>query len=291
MSLTERVYKVSELKLDNFVFGEPKQNQKTRLVQVSLTYNDPELGPVKPFIQTPIVNAPFGIQIDEFDGKKKTSITISYKGYQDDSNPKMTAFYNFMDGLNQKVFDYAHKNSMALFKKKCSKEILENNYTHMIRWSKDKETRERSTKYAPNTRLNFRTQFESDEYEVGVLDESKKQINSSEIESTLSRKGMMMICVIELNSMWISGGKAFGLSLSAKTIRLAKQNRLPKFAVRSDSDNESDDEDEVTNSDVTREATVFENNLDDDDDEEEEESDSDEGEINDAMSKTSVTKK
>lgn len=281
MSLTEKVYKVSELDANRFVFGEPKQNQKTRLVQLSLTYNDPNDGPVKPFIQSPIVTAPFGIQVDEFDGNKKTSMSISYKGYNDDKNPKMIAFYNLMNTLNTNVFEYAHKNSQQLFKKKCSKEILENNYTSLIKWSKDKETGERSTKYAPNTKLNFRKKYESEEYEVDVFDESKQKIKSGDIESVLSRKGLSMVCLIDLTSMWISGGgKGFGLSLAAKNIRLARQNRLADYAIRSDSDlDDEDDDDEITTSDVKQET----NNSGDDSNEDE--SESEEDEINDAMNK------
>ena len=158
MSQIYETYLWSDFNVSNIHFDKPKIPAKgdttTKSTTIKMLYKDPEKGLVNPTILCPSVKCPYGLQKygpAEYGSKWGPQISISYTDYKTDSN--MKGFYNFVNKLNDSVFNYLLQNSTKLFKKKLSKDALECYYTSLIKHNLDSETG--LDKWPPTTNLTI----------------------------------------------------------------------------------------------------------------------------------------
>ena len=111
----------------------------------------------------------------------------------------------------------------------------------MVKYSKDKETGEVITKYAPTLKFKVQRHSTTNDIQTDVYDHNKNQIE--EVEETLSVKGLNLKMLINPTVFWVSGGK-FGLSWAVKQIKIDKSSAIKGYAFMSDSDDEQDEQDE-----------------------------------------------
>tara|TARA_B100001248_G_C27393588_1_gene463970 strand:- start:2008 stop:2898 length:891 start_codon:yes stop_codon:yes gene_type:complete len=266
MSYPTAVYKADDLNLDNIKFSEPRINPKMGTKMIGVLYNDPATNMLtKPLIQTPALASLFGIRTDSYeDGPAKTTLTMSLKGM--DENEKIMGFHNLFSGLDDLMIKYAHDNTQSLFKKKCSDEVIRDKHTPLVKYSKDKETGEIITKYAPTIKFKVPRNTSTGDITTLVFDYKKNVIE--DIEEALSVKGLNLQLLVEPTVMWVSGGK-FGMSWTVKQIRMGKQTRITGYAFKPDSDDEEEEEDNqeenFQNEDENIQNSDAEVNSDDDD--------------------------
>jgi len=236
---TER-YTIDEINVNNLSYSEPRTNPKIGSKMIGVLYNDPTKGLVKPLIQTPQLASLFGISSNSFDdGPVKTTLTVSFKGM--DENPKIMSCFNFYSGVDQSMIKYVSTNDQKLFKKKCSVDVINDKHSTLVRYSKDKETGEINTKWAPNINFKIPRKTDSGEITTLVFDHNKEPIEN--IEEVLSTKGLYVKLLVEPTVFWVSGGK-FGMSWTARQILVGKRSVIKGFAFKAESDDDDEDDDD-----------------------------------------------
>ena len=179
-------------------------------------------------VQTPPMKAPFGMSVWE-DGKDvKYSLDLSFAGI--DGSPKLQAFYDMLDKLDNRLVDDGFENQSAWFKGKKygSREIVEALYTPMIKHAKDRKTGERTDKYPPTVKLTV--PFRDGAFTCDVFDSTRQPVDINEIQT----KGAQVTAIIKCAGIWFSGGK-FGASWRVVQMKVAPNDMsFSGFAFRTD---------------------------------------------------------
>ena len=85
--------------------------------------------------QTPKMVQAFELGADKRDdGSIAYSINLSFRG--DDDNIKLENFRKMLEQMDEHNITYATENSASIFGKKKSREVIEENYTPMVKYSK-----------------------------------------------------------------------------------------------------------------------------------------------------------
>lgn len=161
-------------------------------------------------LQTPMMVLPYGISefSDPNTGMKKYHIDLSFRG--EEENEVLSNFHDALAALDEYMIDSAVKNSVAWFKGKKSRAIIEELYTPVLKKSKDKETGEPNGKYPDTFKVKLRFDNESGEFNCRLYDSVTKDPVNVPPDVHLS-KGTKMTCIIRCNGVWFAGGR-FGLS-------------------------------------------------------------------------------
>lgn len=173
-------------------------------------------------LQTPSLQSPFGLNINDKNGPPKYDIQLALRGYED--HPKVKPFFAALSALDEYMVDYATKNSQALFKSKMSREVVQAFYTPTVRFGKDKEGN--PTPYPPNIKVAFKRNRDNGNFDCEFYDEKSardpnaKPIKGVPIEEMLVKK-VEVTAIIRCTGVWFAGGK-FGLSWKAVQMRLDK---------------------------------------------------------------------
>lgn len=245
-------------------YGQPKNLDNGGKI-INIYYDGAPL-----YIQTPVMNTPFGMTKWNIDGGDKCSIDLSLGNYQSDK--KMKHFHSLMEIIDKKLIEDGLTNSTMWFKKKITSEaIVEALYTPLIKYPKDKNTGEITDKYPPTFRVSI--PFKDNTYKCKFF-KDREEINIDMFETKRSKMVIIMQCV----GIWIAGGK-FGCTWKAVQVKVTPPPSIDNYAFN-DEDNtdqlvESDDEDEsyydkcrLNNDEDTRDEE--EDNIDDAKDEPEE---------------------
>jgi hypothetical protein len=178
----------------------------------------------KLMFQTPSLPSPFGLNVfDNKTGPLKHSIDLAMVGY-DEEGTKANEFYKAVAEIDEYMIDTATRNSKLWFKKECSREVVENNYTRSAKFGRDKEGNRSS--YPPNIKLNLRRKKDSEDFETDIFDaKSRTDPNAMPIRGVplkdLLLRRSEFTCLIECTSVWFAGDK-FGLSWRAVHMRIDK---------------------------------------------------------------------
>lgn len=171
-------------------------------------------------IQTPTLNAPFGISIwpGERGAPDKYTLDLSFAGRE--NTPGIQEFYDMLQNVSNFVLDSALENSNTWFKKKYpSRDVIEAIFNSNIRYSKDKTTGEISNAYPPTFKMNL--PYRDNHFTFPCYGTNRETINLMEILNQPSRgKGARVTAIMQLNSLWIVGGK-FGLTWKVSQLRIA----------------------------------------------------------------------
>ena len=193
-------------------------------------------------VQTPQMSAPFGMSMWDNDGKAapKYSLDLSFKGL--DASPKLQAFYDMLEHLDNRLVDHGYDNQNTWFKGKKygSREIVEALYTPVIKFAKDRDTGERTDKYPPTVKLSV--PFRDGNFSCDVFDSQRRQLDLNAVET----KGAAVTAIVQCTGVWFAGGK-FGISWRVIQAKISPNDMsFSGFAFMNDEnqdhDNNNDDD-------------------------------------------------
>lgn len=204
-----RIFKHSDISVDQINLGTPKVLDNGGKI-IGLYHKG------APFIMQ-TVNMPCLFGMKKWEGKDnmpdKYNIDVSFKNV--DSNPAVADFLNVMKDLDERLIQEGINNSSAWFKRKTdSRDVVEALYTPIVKYSKDKDTGDISTKYPPSVR--FQIPFKNGEFDCEAYDVNRNLVNLNNINT----KGMYMTAIIQCNGIWVAGGK-FGCNFKILQMRVA----------------------------------------------------------------------
>jgi hypothetical protein len=180
---------------------------------VYLSYNKGQ----RLILQTPEMVAPFGVSRWSADkgGPESLSIDLSFKNR--DSREKLETFYERLMALDKKLVDDGLENSQAWLKRRItSREVVENLYTPMVRFPKDRVTGEVIDKFPPTFKVKL--PMKDGKIIVDTYDSSRNRIDIDEIVDNL--KGARVTALIQCVGVWIAGGK-FGCSWKVLQLKVS----------------------------------------------------------------------
>lgn len=219
------------------LFSAPKQmDNGARNVYINYQHTNNNL-----IIQTPTLNAPFGISTwpGERGAPDKHTLDLSFAGKE--TTPAIQEFHDMLQNISNFVLDSALENSNTWFKKKYpSRDVVEAIFNSNIRYSKDKTTGEISNAYPPTFKMNL--PYRDGNFTFPCYGASRDPINLVDIMNQPSRgKGARVTAIMQLNSLWIVGGK-FGLTWKVSQLRIVMPQISSGYAFVPMAD-----DDEVTN--------------------------------------------
>merc|ERR1711907_761542 len=213
----------------NISFRPPKTlNNGGKMVQVG--YDGGMLN-----LQTPLMMLPYGISefSDPNTGMKKYHIDLSFRG--EEENEGLSNFHSALAALDEFMIESAVKNSVAWFKGKKVRPIIEELYTPVLKKSKDKETGEPNGKYPDTFKVKLRFDNESGEFNCRLYDSATKEPVNVPPDVHLT-KGTKMTCIIRCNGVWFAGGR-FGLSFRLEQGKVQQApGRITGYAFIDDDD-------------------------------------------------------
>jgi hypothetical protein len=231
------------------LFSSPKQmDNGARNIYINYQHTNNNL-----IIQTPTLNAPFGISTWPGDRSSPDKYTLDLSFAGRDTNPGIQEFYDMLQNISNFVLDSALENSNTWFKKKYpSRDVIEAIFNSNIRYSKDKVTGEVSNAYPPTFKLNL--PYRDNTFSFPCYGAKRESVNLFDIINQPSRgKGARVTAIMQLNSLWVVGGK-FGLTWRVNQLRIVLPQISSGYAFVP-----IDDDDDNDNSSINK------NGCDDDD--------------------------
>ena len=199
------------------------------------------------YLQTPEVTIPFDPNYfpdNANSGKYALKISLSNL----DENPQMKELHSKLGEIDEYLMKAAVENSKLWFKKpKLSLETVKELYTPLLKIHTDQETGEATGKWPDQ--FGFKIVMKNDKFpDLSIYDKDKNNFdinketdNPVDITSVIV-KGASIKAVLKCNGIWIANGK-FGCTWRAQQIRVkVPEGGLREYAILSDSEDESDDE-------------------------------------------------
>jgi hypothetical protein len=169
-------------------------------------------------VQTPVMYLPYGVNEGGYVDKnakidttkvenvdKKYDINLSFKGYEE--NTKISEFLNKLKDIETKIIDDAYEYREAWFKDDFdnNKSFLARLFTPMIKLHKDKATGKVVGRYPPTIRFKLPYDTKEEKFTFNSFNMNGEGIDLMDIITKL--KGGKSQLIVELNSIWFSGGK------------------------------------------------------------------------------------
>lgn len=183
-------------------------------------------------LQTPAMRAPFGISKWENDGAPaKFTLDMSFQGME--SSKSLQAFYDALEKMDARMIDDGFDNQATWFrgKKYTSKDIVEALYTPIVKHARDRETGERTDRYAPTMKVNV--PYKDGAFGCEVYDAKRNKIDLKNVET----KGSSVTAIVQCTGVWFVGGK-YGISFKAMQLKMDLDESVfhGSFAMRGDDD-------------------------------------------------------
>lgn len=245
------------LKADGIIVSDLElSDMKTMQNGAKLVYLNNK-GKQKIIIQTPEMKAPYGVSIYKpADGTvSKHSVSLSF----DMENEECKTLYDKMKEIEDMLFEAGKKNCKTwLGKANIKDELLEDRFSRIVSYFKDKETGEVSDRFPPT--MKFKLPLKGDSFDFPVFDDKRNEIkvNPENIEEIMS-KGFIGKFIIECTSIWFAGGK-YGCGWKVRQAKIKQQPKMDYYAF----DDEKKEEDTIHED---KQETLEEEELADSDDE------------------------
>lgn len=218
-------------------FSQPKQ-LTTGGKTIFVNYSGNQL-----LMQTPDMKTPFGVSVWPGDngGPDKYSLDLSFDGFE--SREPVRQFLDVVNVIDDRMINDAMENSQLWFKKKYpSKEVVVELYTKSLRHSKDRETGEVNTRYAPT--LKMALPIKDGRFQFPTYGDRRNELDLFEMVQSGSSKGARCRAIVHLSGVWIVGTK-FGLSWKVKQLQVCMNSKsLSKWAFQKTEEDASDEEPE-----------------------------------------------
>lgn len=222
--MAQSIIQWSKLEVADFVknlrVSEPRQNANGMGKSVNITYVDATGNAVRPVVQTPKLQAPFGISTYESkDGTKSYSLVLSFKNAESDL--RIQKFLKLLKAVDELVLDAANSDQTAWlgFTAPKDRAIVEDRHMRCLQ--------EDDTGKWP-AKLRAKVDIRDGKFNGIIIDASNKQIDFTEVE-----KNGFAIALLELSSAWATSGR-FGVSLRAVQIKTFPIARLDYVAIVDD---------------------------------------------------------
>ena len=213
-----KLLNVEKFDVDKITYSDPKMigSGKIQSKQIYVNYAGSSI-----MLHTPSMRIPFGLgkyQVDKSVPAKYT-LNMSFDGIENDDKKKQ--FYDKIVEFETKIKEDMKKNSVAWMNKShMTDDAVEEVFTSCIKFSKDKETGEKSTKFAPT--LHLKIPFYNNNFGMTVFDENTNEIDINEKSIP---KGSNGIAIIKCNGIWTS---THGFGCNWKLEQLKMENATKK---------------------------------------------------------------
>jgi hypothetical protein len=218
-------------------YGVPKQ-QTTGCKTIFLNYSGKQL-----YMQTPEMKAPFGISVWPSDngGPDKHVIELSFEGRE--LRESVEQFFQSTQAIDKRLLQDAMDNSQTWFKKKYpSIDVVEALYTPTVKYSKDRETGEINTRYAPTFKMSL--PLKDGKFQFPCYGAHRSEIDLHEVIQSGHSKGARVQAIVQLSAVWIVGTK-FGLMWKVRQLKISEPVRLAGYAFQPTEEDVPDEDDEV----------------------------------------------
>jgi hypothetical protein len=200
----------SEFDASNLSFGELRTLQ-SGAKSVNLSYAGRPL-----VMQVSNLDVPYGLNAEDKYGPTKYSFNLSLREF--DSNPKVKAVYEALDGLDTRVMaECVEKNWLK--KPGMTQQILKQMklYKPTVKFSEDENGNRKP--YPPTVKVALRKK--NDKFETVFYDAEKKEIKDVPIEDLIVKR-MTVTALLECTGVWISS-VGCGLSWKAKQVKVVSR--------------------------------------------------------------------
>jgi hypothetical protein len=231
--MANNIVKANNIDESKFKISEAIKVNKYSGKSVFVSYSG---GPFR--VQLPKMGLPFGVGkfTNPDTGDTKYSLDLSMK----DIEPKVIE--NFQK-IEEAIIDYAEKNSVELFKKKRSKEILKEFYKSFIKFHE--EDGEQSDKYPPRFKAKLWTtnnDFSCDVFDSVKVDGAypKIKLNVDNCDEIITG-GSHCEAIIQASGIWVVQD-SFGISWSVNQLKIYKNaNSLSGYSFVEDEDTDTEE--------------------------------------------------
>jgi hypothetical protein len=209
-------------------------------------------------IQTPEMRSPFGLSKWDKAGEKgadgvekenfKYDLLLGFDGKETREN--LSTFFDKMVGFDDKLITDGMDNSMNwLGKKISSREVIEELYTPIVRYSRDKNTNEINNKYPPTFKVTV--PFRNGKFDCSIYGPDKSELDLS----TVNLQGARIVAIIQCVGIWVVN-KKYGCSWKVLQMKVLPRSTIPKFAIR-EVENDKVPDEETENEEEVEEAEVI----------------------------------
>lgn len=216
------VYFPHEINASSISFSEPKPFGETGAKIVYANCNNKEIK-----IQCPVMTSPYGLGVYDDGSRKKYSIDLSFRG--EEENTRIAKLHEVLKEIDAHVLEHAVKNSVVWFKKKMSKEVLQELMTPSVKYSKDKETGEITDKYPPTFKI--KVPFYEERFTKPVFHLDTKEPIENADWNTLVTKGVKIQAIVQHSGIWFAGGK-FGSMWQVYQMKIQPSEKLTSYSFR-----------------------------------------------------------
>lgn len=155
-------------------------------------------------VQAPRMRVPY--DAGDYQENKKFKVQFSFGGK--DENPRLMAFYNMLEAIDNYVIDQGVKNAGEWFKKPgASREIIAEFFTPSIKFSKDKEGNVR-TEYPPTFAAALKQKAGA--WDLELYDGDNHLLAGIDPVDEL-RRGAEVIPILDVTGIWVAD-KKFGIT-------------------------------------------------------------------------------
>ena len=188
---------------NNLIIKAPKTNTKGLGSTLKVYYkHDDESTSFR--TQTPKMIQAFELGVDKRDdGSVGYSFNISFRG--DEEGTKIEKFRKMIEQMDEYNINYATENSELIFGKKKSREVVEENYTPMVKYSKKEG-------YRPTLKVKMPVYDDKPSFTVFNKDREIIPIYSEAdgIDLSVFTGGSEAVHILEFHSIWKTNNKFGG---------------------------------------------------------------------------------
>ena len=235
--------KHAEFNPNNLTIKPPKTNTKGlgATLVARYTHDNEE---TKFRVQTPKMIQAFELNADKRDDNSMAySINVSFRG--DEEGTKLDNFRKMLEQMDEYNINYATDHSKEIFGKKKSREVIEENYTPMVKHSKKQG-------YRPTLKLKMPiyddkpgfTVFNKDKELIPTLIEEDDTIDLS-----MFTGGSEAVHLIEFTGLWQTNNKFGGTWKLIQTKMYSSPGQLAGYMMDEDSDDEPEVKPEIVDDD------------------------------------------
>ena len=213
--MASSVIKFSDLSLSDVTFSDIRKNANNGGKSIYLNGR----GKSKLFVQLPKMKAPFGLGINEYDGKTSYSLPMT----ADDP-----VFVDFLKKFDDMVVAKVVENSETYLGKSMNETVVrEALYTALFKPPSDE-------KYAPLFKTKILANHDGT-FVPQVFTTDREPFDLNKLE-----KGQYVTAIVHIPSIWFVGTK-FGVTIRLQQLRVTPSQKLTEYAFVDDDDDAEDE--------------------------------------------------
>ena len=151
-------------------------------------------------LRVQVPRMPIPMDASDYNGNGKFKVNLSFRDRE--SNPKVAAFYDMLDAIDNALIQNATDKSGVWFKKPgMSRDVVESKFTKSIRISVDKEGNPKP--YPPTCPISLKKNFKTGAFDAEIYDKEKRLIEGRTPVEVL-RRGCEITPILECTGIWLT---------------------------------------------------------------------------------------